>query len=127
MVGITALDQQQESVQAQYLAPLIANGLAVRPVETEIKSELLKFQPNMEEEYVQGLQTKSAIWDHVPLTANGANGELAAQPAETEIKIGKLKLEPAMEEDVLELQGETVMSDHARKRFLQKVLFLFNS
>jgi hypothetical protein len=61
MVGITALDQQQESVQAQYLAPLIANGLAVRPVETEIKSELLKFQPNMEEENVQGLQTKRAI------------------------------------------------------------------
>ena len=127
MVGITALDQQQESVQAQYLAPLIANGLAVRPVETEIKSELLKFQPNMEEKYVQGLQTKSAIWDHVPLTANGANGELAAQLVETETKIGKLKLEPAMEEDVLELQGETVMSEHALKRFLQKVLFLFNS
>ena len=65
MVGITALDQQQESVQAQYLAPLIANGtngqLAVRPVETEIKSELLKFQPNMEEDYVEGLQTKIAI------------------------------------------------------------------
>ena len=64
-----AESKQQESVQAQYLAPLIANGtngqLAVRPVETEIKSELLKFQPNMEEEYVHGLQTKSAIWDHV--------------------------------------------------------------
>ena len=130
MVGKTVLDQQQESVQAQYLAPLIANGangqLAVKPAETEVKREL-KFQPNMEEEYVQGVQTKNAIWDHVPLTANGANGELAAQPAETEIKIGKLKLEPAMEEDVLELQEETVMSDHALERFLQKVLFLFNS
>ena len=116
MVGITALDQQQESVQAQYLAPLIANGLAVRPVETEIKSELLKFQPNMEEENVQGLQTKRAIWNHVPLTANGANGEFAAQPAETDIKIGKLKCKPAMEDNhVMEMQGETVMSDRVRE------------
>ena len=120
MVGITALDQQQESVQAQYLAPLIANGtngqLAVRPVETEIKSELLKFQPNMEEDYVEGLQTKIAIWDHVPLTANGANGEFAAQPAETDIKIGKLKCKPAMEDNhVMEMQGETVMSDRVRE------------
>ena len=119
-MGKTVLDQQQESVQAQYLAPLIANGanghLAVRPVETEIKSELLKFQPNMEEEYVQGLQTKSAIWDHVPLTANGANGEFAAQPAETDIKIGKLKCKPAMEDNhVMEMQGETVMSDRVRE------------
>ena len=111
MVGITALDQQQESVQAQYLAPLIANGLAVRPVETEIKSELLKFQPNMEEENVQGLQTKRAIWNHVPLTANGANGEIAAQPAETDIKC-----KPAMEDNhVMEMQGETVMSDRVRE------------
>ena len=66
MVGKTALDLQQESVQAQYLAPLIANGangdLAAKPVEyTEFMSGLLKFQPNMEEEYVQGLQTKSAL------------------------------------------------------------------
>ena len=60
MVGKTALDQQQESVQAQYLAPLIANGangdLAAKLVETEIKSELLKFQPNMEEENVLEIQ-----------------------------------------------------------------------
>ena len=69
MMGLTALDRQQESVQAQYLAPLIANGangdLAANLAETStifpIKSELLKFQPNMEEEYVQGLQPKSAI------------------------------------------------------------------
>jgi hypothetical protein len=47
---------------------------------------------------------------------------LAAQPAETEIKIGKLKFKPDMEEDrVLEMQGETVMSDYALKRFLHKV------
>ena len=43
MVGKTVLDQQQESVQAQYLAPLIANGangqLAVKPAETEVKVE----------------------------------------------------------------------------------------
>ena len=113
MVGITALDQQQESVQAQYLAPLIANGangqLAVRPVETEIKSELLKFQPNMEEDYVEGLQTKIAIWDHVPLTANGANGDLAAKPVEAEIKSELLKFQPNMEEEnVLEIQRATV-------------------
>ena len=60
MVGITALDQQQESVQAQYLAPLIANGangqLAVKLAEREIESELLKFQPNMEEENVLEIQ-----------------------------------------------------------------------
>ena len=60
MVGKTALDQQQESVQAQYLAPLIANGangqLAVKPAEREIESELLKFQPNMEEENVLEIQ-----------------------------------------------------------------------
>ena len=40
MVGITALDQQQESVQVQYIAPLIANGangqLVAQPAETEI-------------------------------------------------------------------------------------------
>ena len=81
MVEKTVLDQQQESVEAQYLVPLIANGangqLAVKPAETEVKREL-KFQPNMVEEYAQGVQTKNAIWDHVPLTANGANGELAA-------------------------------------------------
>ena len=65
----------------------------------------------MEEEYVQGLQTKSAIWDHVPLTANGANGEFAAQPAETDIKC-----KPAMEDNhVMEMQGETVMSDRVRE------------
>ena len=114
MVGKTVLDQQQESVQAQYLAPLIANGtngqLAVKPAETEVKGEL-KFQPNMEEEYVQGVQTKNAIWDHVPLTANGANGEIAAQPAETDIKC-----KPAMEDNhVMEMQGETVMSDRVRE------------
>ena len=60
MVGKTALDLQQESVQAQYLAPLTANGangdLAAKLVETEIKSELLKFQPNMEEENVLEIQ-----------------------------------------------------------------------
>ena len=60
MMGKTVLDQQQESVQAQYLAPLIANGangqLAVKPAETEIESELLKFQPNMEEENVLEIQ-----------------------------------------------------------------------
>ena len=65
MMGKTVLDQQQESVQAQYLAPLIVNGaygqLAANLAETEIKSELLTFQPNMEEEYVQGLQPKSVI------------------------------------------------------------------
>ena len=65
MMGKTVLDQQQESVQAQYLAPLIVNGaygqLAANLAETEIKSELLKFQPNMEEENVQGVQTKIAI------------------------------------------------------------------
>ena len=65
MMGKTVLDQQQESVQAQYLVPLIANGtngqLAVRPVETEIKSELLKFQPNMVEENVWEVQYKNAI------------------------------------------------------------------
>ena len=113
MMGKTVLDQQQESVQAQYLAPLTANGangnLAAKLAETEIKSELLKFQPNMEEEYVQGLQTKSAIWNHVPLTANGANGELAAKPAETEIESGLLKFQPNMEEEnVLEIQVAVV-------------------
>ena len=39
---------------------MIANGangeLAAKPVETEIKSELLKFQPNMEEENVLEIQ-----------------------------------------------------------------------
>ena len=54
--------------------------------------------------------------DHVQLTANGANGEFAAQPAETDIKIGKLKCKPAMEDNhVMEMQGETVMSDRVRK------------
>ena len=74
MVGITALDQQQES-------------------------------------------TKSAIWDHVPLTANGANGEIAAQPAETEIKSELLKFQPNMEEEYVHctMQGETVMSDRVRE------------
>ena len=82
MVGKTALDLQQEIVQAQYLAQL---------------------------------------------TANGANGDLAAQPAEMEIKIGKLKFKPDMEDDhVLEMQGETVMSDHVLKRFLQKVLLFYS-
>ena len=62
------------------------------------------------------------------MIANGANGELAALPAETEIKIGKLKFKPDMEDDhVLEMQGETVMSDHVLKRFLQKVQLLFYS
>ena len=65
MVGKTVLDQKQESVQAQYLAPLIANtangDLAAKLAETEIKSGLSKLQPNMEEEYVQGVQTKNAI------------------------------------------------------------------
>ena len=60
MMGKIVLDQQQESVQAQYLAPLIANGangqLAVKPAEMEIESELLKFQPNMEEENVLEIQ-----------------------------------------------------------------------
>ena len=60
MMGKTVLDQQQESVQAQYLAPLIANGangqLAVKLAEREIESELLKFQPNMEEENVLEIQ-----------------------------------------------------------------------
>ena len=114
MVDKPALDQQIESAQVQYLAPLIANGangqLAVRPVETEIKSELLKSQPNMEEEYVHGLQTKSAIWDHVPLTANGANGAPAAKPVETENKKENLKFKPNMEGGyVLEIQESTVI------------------
>ena len=65
MVGKTALDLQQENVLAQYLAPLIANGangdLAAKPVETEIKSELLKFQPNMEEENVLEIQGATVI------------------------------------------------------------------
>ena len=65
MVGKTALDLQQEIVQAQYLAQLTANGangdLAAKPVETEIKSELLKFQPNMEEENVLEIQGATVI------------------------------------------------------------------
>ena len=61
------------------------------------------------------------------MIANGANGELAAQPAETEIKIGKLIFKPDMEDDhVLEMQGETVMSDHVLKRFLQKVILFYS-
>ena len=113
MMGKTVLDQQRESVQAQYLAPLIANGvygqLAANLAETEIKSELLKFQPNMEEENVQGLQTKIAIWNHVPLIVSGAHGDLAAKLAETEIQSGLLKLQPNMEEkNVLEIQVRAV-------------------
>ena len=63
MMGKTVLDQQRESVQAQYLAPLTANGangnLAAKLAETEIKSELLKFQPNMEEKNVLEIQVRA--------------------------------------------------------------------
>ena len=47
------------------------------------------------------------------LIANGANGVLAAKPVETDTKSGKLKFQPNLEEDALEIQEETVMSDHA--------------
>ena len=65
MVGITALDQQQESVQAQYLAPLIANGangqLAVRPVDTEINIGKLKCKPAMEDNHVMEMQAGETV------------------------------------------------------------------
>ena len=58
----------------------------------------------------------------IQLIANGANGVLAAKPVETEFNPGKLKFQPNLEEDhVLEIQGETVMSEHVLKRFLCKV------
>jgi hypothetical protein len=65
MVDKPALDQQIESAQVQYLAPLIANGAngapAAKPVETENKKENLKFKPNMEGGYVLEIQESTVI------------------------------------------------------------------
>ena len=68
---------------------------------------------NTAEEAVQEVQSKNAIWNIVPLIANGANGDPVAKHAVKGIRTGSLNNKLNMAEDIVgEVQSKDAIWNH---------------